>query len=203
MALDSIINSSNNNVFVRPSLFLVSTSFTNMDINVAASQELGGGLLIKSTTLPGTSIGTVEIPYRGRKAYLPTHRQLPGDISMSIIYHKTKDGSDWHSQFTSWMDSFQSAAGTEIAGLPNPVNDSMTIESRNPANAGITEGDYFHKYTLYGCIPTSIGAAELSAESADSLLEFTINIQYTYHKVEVGTGADAGAGGDGAGSSST
>jgi len=200
MALDSIINSSNNNVFVRPSLFLVSTSFTNMDINVAASQELGGGLLIKSTTLPGTSIGTVEIPYRGRKAYLPTHRQLPGDISMSIIYHKTQD---WHKEFTSWMDSFQSAAGTEIAGLPDPVNDSMTIESRNPANAGITEGDYFHKYTLYGCIPTSIGAAELSAESADSLLEFTINIQYTYHKVEVGTGADAGAGGDGAGSSST
>ena len=199
MAGISDIIEATNNVFVRPSLFLVSTSFTNMT-DIGASQELGGGLLIKSTTLPGTSIGTVEIPYRGRKAYLPTHRQLPGDISMSIIYHKTQD---WHSEFTSWMDSFQSAAGTEIAG-GDSSNDSMTIESRNPANAGITDSDYFHKYTLYGCIPTSIGAAELSAESADSLLEFTINIQYTYHKVEVGTGAGGdGAGGDGAGSSST
>ena len=173
MSISDIIDTTNN-VFIRPSLFLVSTSFTNMN-DVQSSQELEGGLLIKSTTLPGTSIGTVEIPYRGRKVYLPTHRQLPGDISMSIIYHKTQD---WHKEFTSWMDTFQSAAGTEIVGVEDPTNDSMTIESRNSAT-----NSAFHTYTLYGCIPTSIGAAELSAESAESLLEFTINIQYTYHTV--------------------
>jgi len=173
MALDDIIgNSSGANVFIRPSLFLVSTDCTGMS-DIAASQDVGGGLLIKSTTLPGTSIGTVEVPYRGRKAYLPTHRQLPGDISMSIIYHKTQD---WHKEFTAWMEHMQPAAGTSIVN--QDMNDnSMTIESQDP-----TSGDAFHTYTLYGCIPTSIGAAELSAESAESLLEFTVTIQYTYHE---------------------
>ena len=200
MAISEIIDITGN-VFVRPSLFLVSTSFANMPNNVKSSQELEGGLLIKSTTLPGTSIGTVEIPYRGRKIYLPTHRQLPGDISMSIIYHK---GQDWHKEFTSWMDSFQTAAGTEIVGVEDPTNDFMTIESRNPAIADIEDGDHFQKYTLYGCIPTSIGAAELSAESAESLLEFTINIQYTYHEVEDGTGTGNSNASDGkAGSSNS
>jgi len=178
MAISEIIDITGN-VFVRPSLFLVSTSFANMPNNVKSSQELEGGLLIKSTTLPGTSIGTVEIPYRGRKVYLPTHRQLPGDISMSIIYHKTQD---WHKEFTSWMDSFQTAAGSEIVG-DDPSSDTMTIESRNPSEPADGAAGKFHTYTLYGCIPTSIGAAELSAESAESLLEFTINIQYTYHTV--------------------
>jgi|TARA_R110000824_G_scaffold189398_1_gene370856 hypothetical protein len=173
MALDDIIGNSTSNVFIRPSLFMVSTTCTGMN-DIAASQDIGGGLLIKSTTLPGTSIGTVEVPYRGRKAYLPTHRQLPGDISLSIMYHKDQD---WHNEFTAWMDLLQPAAGTSISSLD--VNDNtMTIESRDPATNAP-----FHTYTLFGCIPTSIGAAELSAESAESLLEFTINIQYTYHTV--------------------
>ena len=173
MALDDIIGNSSGNIFIRPSLFMVSTTCTGM-ADITASQDIGGGLLIKSTTLPGTSIGTVEVPYRGRKAYLPTHRQLPGDISLSIMYHKDQD---WHKEFTAWMDLLQPAAGTSISSLD--MNDNtMTIESRDPA-----ANTPFHTYTLYGCIPTSIGAAELSAESADSLLEFTITIQYTYHTV--------------------
>ena len=51
----------------------------------------------------------------------------------------------------------------------------MTIESKD------STGELLDTYKLYGCIPTSIGAAELSSENADSLLEFTVNIQYTYH----------------------
>ena len=143
--------------------------------DIQANEDVGGGLLIKSTTLPGTSLGTVEIPFRGRKAYIPTHRQLPGDISLSIIYSSTQD---WHEQFTLWMEALQPASSTDIIAPADLGSEEMVIQSRDPAT-----GAAFHTYTLSGCIPTSIGAAELSSESAESLLEFPVTIQYTYHTV--------------------
>jgi hypothetical protein len=175
MSLDIIIGESSNNVFIRPSLFLTSISGTNAP-NILENEEVGGGLLIKTTSLPGTSIGTIEIPYRGRKAYIPSTRQLPGDITMTVLYHMDQD---WHSDFTDWMNSFQLEDSSDIGGAGTLETDTMTIVSRNPTDPGLD----FHRYTLYGCIPTSIGAAELSAESAESILEFQVNIQYTYHTV--------------------
>ena len=46
MALDDIIGNSSGNIFIRPSLFMVSTTCTGM-ADITASQELDGGLLIK------------------------------------------------------------------------------------------------------------------------------------------------------------
>ena len=173
MSLDNIIGQSSTNKFARPSLYLVglSTAGSGSPVSIEETTDLSGGLLIKTATLPSTSIGTLEIPYRGRRAYIPSTRALPGDISMTILYHSDQD---WHGLFTDWMNTFQGEAATELSNTALDGN-VMVIRS-----ADSTGGD-LDTYKLYGCIPTSIGAAELSSENADSLLEFTVTIQYTYH----------------------
>ena len=184
MSLDNIIGQSSTNKFARPSLYLVGLSTAGSAGNpmtIEQNEELGGGLLIKTSSLPATSIGTIEIPYRGRRAYIPSTRALPGDISMTILYHTDQD---WHGLFTSWMNTFQNEATTELSNTKLDTN-VMTIQSKD------SKGVVLDTYKLYGCIPTSIGAAELSSENADSLLEFTVNIQYTYHTF---TGESSGLG---------
>lgn len=59
---------------VKPSLFEVQGS-------IGGSQSALTPFLVKSASLPGTALGTIEIPYRGRRIKVPGDRTF-GDWSI-------------------------------------------------------------------------------------------------------------------------
>ena len=183
MSLDNIISQSATTTFVRPSMFLVSANSALDGPILTESDELEGALLIKTSTLPSTTIGAIEIPYKGRKAYIPGNRALPPDIAMTIIYHRDHD---YHASFNAWMNSFQRPADTVVMERYATNGDlhanTMNIVVRDPHGTGGDAGGPLHRYKLYGCIPTQVAAVELSSETTDTLLEFSVTIQYSYHR---------------------
>ena len=175
MALNEILSAAQTNTFVRPYLFLSYCIINGVEV-VQSGDEITQAVLVKTASLPSTTIGNVEVPYQGRKVNIPGDRALPADISMTIIYHKE---NNIHQKFHQAMANFQKAASTAI----NPEEfdlgaNIMQIGVKNPANP---DADTFHTYTLTGAIPTSIGAVEVSHETTDALLTFDVTIQYSYH----------------------
>ena len=62
---------------VKPSLFEVQG-------NIGPTQSPLTPFLVKSASLPGTQLGTIEIPYRGRRIKVPGDRTY-GDWTINII----------------------------------------------------------------------------------------------------------------------
>ena len=159
--------------FIRPYLFMVDCTINDVTI-VEQGDEIGKSILIKTATLPSTTIGNVEIPYQGRKVNMPGDRAAPADMAMTIIYNTA---NNIHKKFHDAMNAIQGSENTGIAQTDLIAN-TMTIGVGDPASPNAS----IQSYTLYGVIPTSIGAVEVSHETTDALLTFDATIQYTYHE---------------------
>ena len=174
MALNDLLAATNNYTFARPYLFLVSCDINGQTV-IQDGDSIEQSVLVKTASLPSTTIGNIEVPYQGRKINIPGDRAVPADMSLTIIYHKS---NNIHEKFHSAMNAIQGSANTGIS-TPDLTQNIMQIGMKDPANPN---ANTFHTYTLYGVLPTSIGTVEVSHETTDALLTFDVTIQYSYHE---------------------
>jgi len=179
MSIDNILDQTSQ-TFVRPYLILTECTLQDKDGGpvpiIVHNDTTGNAILVKTTTLPSTTIGNIEIPYQGRKVNMPGDRAAPADISMTIIYNQGV-GNNIHKLFHNAMNAIQGSTNTGLASM-DLINNTMTIGVKDPANPTVN----LQSYKLFGVIPTSIGAVEVSHETTDALLTFDVTIQYTYHE---------------------
>jgi len=174
MSIDQLLNQTTQK-FVRPYLFMVDCTIMPYGTIITEGDSIAKSILVKTTTLPSTTIGNIEIPYQGRKVNMPGDRAVPADMSMTIIYNKT---NNIHKKFHDAMNMIQPSDSPGINQMDLSAN-TMKISVGDPTSPNtILSG---HSYTLYGVIPTSIGAVEVSHETTDALLTFDVTIQYSYH----------------------
>ena len=181
MSIDNILDQTNQ-TFVRPYLILTECTLQNKTgatVPIIVDNETtGNAVLVKTTTLPSTTIGNIEIPYQGRKVNMPGDRAVPSDISMTIIYNQDS-GMNIHKLFHDAMNAIQESHKTGLSiDKMDLIKNTMTIGVKDPADP--TKD--LQSYKLFGVIPTSIGAVEVSHETTDALLTFDVTIQYTYHE---------------------
>jgi len=172
MSIDNILDQTSK-TFVRPYLFVVDCKIHGETV-IEQGDTIDKSILIKTTTLPSTTIGNIEIPYQGRKINMPGDRAAPADISLTIIYHKE---NNIHKKFHNAMEKIQESDGTGIKPW-DLIDNIMTIGVGDPEKPNTL----LQSYKLYGVIPTSIGAVEVSHETTDALLTFDATIQYSYHE---------------------
>ena len=155
---------------------MVDCTITPYGTIVTQGDSIQQSVLVKTASLPSTTIGNIEVPYQGRKINIPGDRAVPADMSLTIIYHKS---NNIHEKFHSAMNAIQESDQSGI-NQTNLSANTMTISVGDPTSPNtILSG---HSYTLYGVIPTSIGAVEVSHETTDALLTFDVTIQYSYHE---------------------
>lgn len=178
---------------VRPNLFQVSVSDPGSNISgitnatdVTASNSKFT-FLCRSAGIPAASIGTVEVPFRGRVIKLPGDRTfeswtvtIMADENMAVrsFFEKWMDhlnkhdsGAGYTSNFAATLKVDQLARGTNTGeALPDP---HTVIKS----------------YTFKNAFPSNVSQIDLSYDNNNSIAEYTVEFQYDWWESSGSTGA--------------
>lgn len=181
----------------RPNLFECEINFppfatTNESVggnttDVTRSVSELSRFMIKTANLPASTVGVIDIPFRGRNL------KIAGDRTFDVWTITIINDVDFtiRTAFEKWMNAINKH--DDNSGLINPAQyqrDAIVKQfgrsSVSSANSDVTNpnvtgpGDsipVLKAYKFYGIFPTAVSAIDLSYDSADTIEEFTVDLQ--------------------------
>tara|TARA_Y100000004_G_scaffold133161_1_gene150385 strand:+ start:1747 stop:2304 length:558 start_codon:yes stop_codon:yes gene_type:complete len=155
----------------RPHLFEVTGSI--------GAGETSGQLktfLIKAAQLPASSLGIIEVPFRGRKVKIPGDRTF-AEWTITVI----SDGDfKLRKEFERWSQAINAhVANTSSDTAHQPLAASSVYQDWNIKQLD-RQGNKVTEYEFNGCWPSEVSAMEVNYETTDTIHEFTVTLQYTY-----------------------
>ena len=127
--------------------------------------------LCKATSLPGSTIGAVEVPYRGRTLKIAGDRTYD-DWETTVI---NDTDFDIRNAVERWIDGVDRTL-LEITNVTNPLLYQTSAEVHQLDR----NGTRLKSYNFYGLWPSVIAPVELSYDSNDAVEEFGITWKYNY-----------------------
>ena len=160
----------------RPSLFLAQINFP---VSVPGGIEARdrSRFLIKSTSIPASTLGMIELPFMGRKIKLAGDRTFE-DWSTTII---NDEKFSVRAAIEAWSDS--------INGLQsNTPTFSQSIGYRTTGQVVLysARGNPIRTYTFHNIWPSALAAIELAWETESTIEEFECTWTYDYYTVKPG-----------------
>lgn len=179
----------------RPNLFKV--LMTGPAINSRANPEADFEFFARATSIPGSTIGTVTVPYMGREIKLAGNRTF-ADWTVTII---NDENFSYRGVFEEWMDSINFHENNYRQGTGNSVDYTTSqayvqqlTKSGPPAAPRI-----IRQYQFYNMFPIDISEITLDWGDNDSVEEFTVTFAYDYWKTQFPNPKTGGAGPEGRG----
>ena len=166
----------------RPNLFEVTIPDFPGNDGVKGSNAAGDfTMLIKAAQLPASTIGLVEVPFRGRTFKVAGDRTF-APWSITVIndtdFKARKALESWSQQIAQYSDA---------SGFSNPGNYMTDAHVTQLKRKKISSEKYdggglepVTSYTFYDIWPTSISSIDLSYDSSDVIEEFTVEFQVNY-----------------------
>ena len=153
---------------VRPSLFRI-----RGNIGSTTSPD-SMSFLCTAASLPASTLGTIDVNYRGRTLTLPGSRTFDSwDITIL-----NDEGMALRTAFENWLNDLNDSVANVSE---SPISLSNAVDFPNWAVDQLDRnGNPIKSYELFYCFPTSVAAQELSAD-ADGLSSFSVTLQYQYH----------------------
>ena len=182
----------------RPNLFEASINSFPTAISEAwdNSSEAEGGafkFLCKSTALPASNLGSIEIPFRGRTLKVAGDRTFD-DWTVTII---NDEDFRLRTAFERWSNVMSQL--DDATGVTNPTSymtdafiqqlgrgPEVAAGSNNGGNSSI-----LRSYKFFDVFPVTVGEIALSYDTTDALEEFDVTFRYQYFTV--GSSGDSGA----------
>jgi len=133
--------------------------------------------LCQSTSLPGMTVSSVAVPFRGRVL------NIAGDRTFSPWSVTVLNDTNFklYRAFERWLNGINNMTDNE--GLTNPVDYQVDVFidqlDRN--------GTPLKKYTLRGAFPTSLTDIDLSYSDNNSIETFTASLTYQYFETDTTT----------------
>lgn len=174
----------------RANLFEVSITFPNTLTGDNADLER---FMVKAAALPASNIGPVEVPFRGRILKVAGDRTF--DTWTVTVLNDTN--FTLRHAFEDWANKINNV--DTATGLIDP-NDYMEEASVSQLDR---DGTVLRTYKLHDIFPTSVSQIDLSAESSDTIEEFTVEFQVQWWEAVKGGGAAASSGNIGTNKTST
>jgi len=165
----------------RSSLFQV--QFSNP---ANAADNLKVPFLVKAAQIPASTLGTIEVPYFGRKVKIAGDRTF-AEWTVTVI-----NDEDFliRNAMEEWMNTINSHEGN-LRGFGG------SAPALYKEQASVTQysksGDALRTYNFNGIFPVNISEIELSWETTDAIEEFQVTFQYDYWTVGGQTGNAGGA----------
>ena len=172
---------------VKPNMFKIQLPFPS-----GVGPEVGGSdltnLLCKSAALPGSNLGVIEVPFRGRTIKIAGDRTFD---TWSATFFNDKDMKTraWFEQWLNAMNN-HNLNGADLPNLGASGGDgsySVDIDvfqlERAAETAGsepATDKNVIRQYKLRYAFPTSVSQIDLAYDSNDQIEEFTVEFQYSY-----------------------
>jgi hypothetical protein len=165
----------------RANLFEVVLSFPDSaptDSNVLDKSRF----LIKTAALPASTIGPVNVPFRGRILKIAGDRTFE---SWTVTVINDTDFSI-RSALENWINSINRVS--DATGTTDPAlyqADAFVYQLDR-------DGSTLRAYHMYDIFPTNIAQIALSNETTDAIEEFTCEFQVQWWEAVKGTGTNAG-----------
>ena len=181
---------------VRPNLFMVQV--TNLESNLNDSDKVKGTdadftFLCRSAGIPASTIGTVEVPFRGRVIKLPGDRTFESwtitvmadeDMSVRGYFEKWMEKLNKHENGAGYTDKF--ASTLRVSQLARGT--ATTTALKDPHSV-------VRSYDFYNAFPTNIAQIDLSYDNNNTIAEYTVEFQYDWWEANKADGSiDIGAG---------
>jgi len=169
---------------VKPNMFLIDVQFPATLAKQTEDQNLTN-LLCKSAALPGSNLGVIEVPFRGRTVKIAGDRTFD---TWTATFFNDKDFK-LRSFFEQWANSINTHEGnTAPLFVPNNSNGYMAdLGVKQLEKDASTEGAILRAYSLKYCFPTNVSQIDVAYDSNDQIEEFTVEFQYSYFTAEAGT----------------
>lgn len=171
--------------FARPNLFQVDIDFPGnlgdrIGLTNGADLQKLGALTVKATTLPASTIGVVEVPFRGRMLKIAGDRTFePWSFTVqNDTFHALRTA------FQQWMEAIQ-IHEENATRIEWGVNGSTQPNYLNyMANMRVSQldrrGNVIQTYLMADCWPSNVSAIDVDFGSNDSIEEFTVEWQVQY-----------------------
>ena len=163
---------------VRPNLFSVSHNFPS---GIIAADGLET-FMCKSAALPASTVGTVELPFRGRVIKVPgdrTFESWPGTFYMD-------DAFELRGAYEKWIELTNTVdANTASAGMGDVLED-IVVTQMDKFNGSATQFKDIRQYKLVKAFPVSVSQVSLAYDNNDSYEEFDVEFAYQYFETSIG-----------------
>ena len=150
----------------RPNLFKATINFpgyANGDAELTS-------FLCETAQLPGSTMGTIVVPFRGRQL------KMAGDRTFDVWTVSIINDTDFaiRNAMERWMNGMN--AHSANTGLASPVlyEADLRVEQLDRAGESIKE------YIFRGAFPTDLSPIDLSYASTDEIERFQVTFQYQY-----------------------
>jgi len=155
----------------RPSLFSVFLSVpAGIGINPISVDKFR--FVCRTAELPESTVGSIEIPYFGRKIKVAGERSF-GSWGVTVM-------NDEDFSVRAMFETWSNAMNRMVANVRDP---GVSLESYKTNLEVIQygkDGTKLRSYELIGAFPTSIGQIGLDWDSANQIETFAVNFEYDY-----------------------
>ena len=165
---------------VKPNMFVVDVNWPS-DLASAPSgdnKELVN-LLCKSTALPASNIGVIEVPFRGRTVKIAGDRTFD---TWTATFFNDKDFKI-RTYFEKWLERINTHESNN-APLYIPSNSDngymATVKVKQMRKDDRESGSILRQYDLLHAFPTNVSQIDLAYDSNDQIEEFSVEFQYSY-----------------------
>ena len=133
--------------------------------------------LCKASALPGQSIPSIAIPFRGRELKIAGDRAFE-DWSITVI-----NDTDFklYRAFERWMNGINNMTDNE--GIANPADYQVDGFIDHLDRNGTT----LKSYTYRGLFPTALGNIDLNYATNDAIEEFSVTFNFQYFETDTTT----------------
>ena len=164
----------------RPNLFEVDVTCPTGWVD-EAQQEFK--FLCKATSMPTQTVGSVDVPFRGRILKVAGDRTFE-PWSVTVINDESFDIRQTFEQWQELINGIESGSGSVS---PSSYMGNGTIRQLGRADVGTREvgskdTGVLYTYVVQDIWPSEIGSIDLSYESSDAIEEFTVTFQVNYMK---------------------
>ena len=131
--------------------------------------------MVKAAQLPASTIGIIEVPWRGRKIKIPGDRTF-AEWTVTVI----ADGQfKLRDKFEKWSSTINSHRGNLSQNSSHQPGSGSIYEDWK-INQLDRSGNVIKSYKMLHCFPTEVAAMDVNFETTDTIHEFTVTLQYSY-----------------------
>jgi hypothetical protein len=155
----------------RPTLF--QCQITNP---IQGAADLKVPFMVRSTTMPASTLGTIEVPYFGRKVKVAGDRTFD---TWSVTVMNDEDFlirnamEEWSSSINTHLDNLRAT------GSSSPID----YKSRAQVTQYSKDGLALRTYSFEGIFPVEISDIAVDWDTTDSIEEFTVTFQYDWWNI--------------------
>ena len=166
---------------VRPNLFQVNHDFPSAGgLNV--NKELAT-FLCKSAALPASTVGTVELPFRGRVIKVPGDRTFE---SWTATFYMD-DAFELRGAYEKWVELTNTVDANTAAGNISDILKDITVTQMDKFGGSATGFKNIREYKLISAFPVSVSQVSIAYDNNDSYEEFDVEFAYQYFETGIGS----------------